>query len=216
MRARKSGARRGQLDEEGEDFYDDLDSDDDLFGRDKASSDRPAAPAKATYATLPRSVKVGVVAALVIGVIAGIYVGGGGSATDDPFAGVEMPDGHPDISQMGGNAFEEDDGLSIAELAAQVARDPGDVGARLDLGVAYFNARELEKAAAQWEAVLADDPQNVPALYNMGFYYMSMDEPDLDAARESWEKVVAINPDSVEAGNVQMHLAELADASTGN
>lgn len=218
-----------EIELEDEDFYEGFEGEPDLFDRgsrrgsgrfadDGTTGERSAAardPEKVTYANLPRSVKVGVVLALIVGVLGGIYVAGS-SRSSDPFAGQTMPEGHPDISQMGSAAAGAEGQMqSIAELTAAVERDPDDVDARLDLGVAYFNLDELESAREQWEAVLDINPDNVPALYSMGFYYLSLLPQDTDAAYEVWGRVVQLDPESVEAMNIQAHMSDLESGSLG-
>lgn len=215
---------------EDEDFYEGFEGEPDLFDRgarrgsgrsaDKGAANAPSATGKddtekVTYANLPRGVKVGIVLALIVGVLGGIYVAGS-SRNSDPFAGQTMPEGHPDISQMGSApAGAEGQMQSIAELTAAVERDPEDVDARLDLGVAHFNLDELDSAREQWQAVLAINPDNVPALYSMGFYYLSLLPQDVDAAYEVWGRVVQLDPESVEAMNIQAYMSDLESGSLG-
>ncbi len=231
------GAHQEPADED-QDFYEGFEGDDDLFDRSrtsrkkKAGKKRKAAedaedpededaqdrddaehagPEKATYATLPRGVKIGIVVALIVGVLTGIYVAGG-SGGSGTLADAELPEGHPDISQMGSSDTSvmgtgEVEGL--AELVALVEREPENLDARIDLGVVYFNAGEIEEAGKQWQAVLDADPDNIPALYSMGFYYLSLDPPDEAAARETWTRVTQVAPDSDEAANATSHLQSL-------
>ncbi len=226
------GEQQEPLDED-QDFYEGFEGDDDLFDRSSGSrkkksakkqraSDTPstedsdddaslAKPDKVTYATLPRGVKIGIVLALIVGVITGIYVAGG-SGNSGTLADAELPEGHPDISQMGSSDASvmgtgEVEGL--AELVALVQREPENLDARIDLGVVYFNAGEIEEAGNQWQAVLEADPDNVPALYSMGFYYLSLDPPNEAGARETWSRVVELDPDSEEAANATSHLQSL-------
>lgn len=226
------GEQQETLDED-QDFYEGFEGDDDLFDRSSGSrkkksakkqraSDTPssedsdddaslAKPDKVTYATLPRGVKIGIVLALIVGVITGIYVAGG-SGNSGTLADAELPEGHPDISQMGSSDASvmgtgEVEGL--AELVALVQREPENLDARIDLGVVYFNAGKIEEAGNQWQAVLEADPDNVPALYSMGFYYLSLDPPNEAGARETWSRVVELDPDSEEAANATSHLQSL-------
>ena len=155
--------------------------------------------------------KIGIVLALIVGVITGIYVAGG-SGSSGTLADAELPEGHPDISQMGSSDASvmgtgEVEGL--AELVALVQREPENLDARIDLGVVYFNAGEIEEAGSQWQAVLEADPDSVPALYSMGFYYLSLDPPNEAGARETWSRVVELDPDSEEAANATSHLQSL-------
>lgn len=229
MKEAKQSADKGSLDGSGEetledqDFYEGFEGDDDVLNRGGHKKVAPVGatrPEKVTYATLPTGLKIGIVVALIVGVITGIWVAGsssGSSSGGDPFASQAMPEGHPDISQMGGGqdagleATETGVGESIAALTALVEREPENLGARLDLGVAYFNTGDVEKAGELWGGVLAQDPENVGALYSMGFYYLSQEKPDTVAAEEMWQKVIDLDPESVEAVNAEAHIQQLSD-----
>ena len=67
----------------------------------------------------------------------------------------------------------------------------------------------IEQAREQWDAVIAVDEANVTAWYNLGFYYLSSDPVDMDAARAAWQRVIELDPGSEMATTVSMHLEGL-------
>ncbi len=221
----------GDFDED-QDFYEGFEGDDDLFDRtskprknrrkrarsdgEEAEESRPAQ--KVTYAALPRSVKVGIFLALIVGVIMGIYVAGGSGDTGGAgsLTTQELPEGHPDISEMGSSGTSGGSVEGLAGLVALVAREPDNLDARIDLGVAYLNAGEVGEAGSQWQTVLDTDPENIPALYCMGFYHLALPEPDEEAAAETWSRVVELAPDSPEAESAASLIGSLTESSTGS
>ena len=186
--------------------------------RAEKGADEPEQPQKVTYAVLPRSVKVGIFIALIVGVIMGIYVAGGSGDAGDAssLTTQELPEGHPDISEMGSSSASGGSVEGLAELVALVAREPDNLDARIDLGVAYLNAGEVGEAGSQWQTVLDADPENIPALYCMGFYYLALPEPDEEAAAETWSRVVELAPDSPEAESAASLIDSLTESSTGS
>ncbi len=84
--------------------------------------------------------------------------------------------------------------------------------ARIALGAALFNLGKTDGAEEQWRAVLAVEPNNLEAHYDLGFMYLSLTPPDLANVRAEWGKVMTIAPDSDVAKTVATHLASL-DAS---
>ena len=57
--------------------------------------------------------------------------------------------------------------------------DPTNATAMLGLGAAEFNQGNAAEAERQWRAVLAIDPQNLEAHYDLGFMYFSQNPPDV-------------------------------------
>ncbi|MCB9897567.1 MAG: tetratricopeptide repeat protein [Planctomycetes bacterium] len=78
--------------------------------------------------------------------------------------------------------------------------DPADVDATLGVGMIYLDlfvnmggeAQMSKQAAAAFRAVLGRDPQNVKALFNLGF--LRSIEGRFEEAEHDWERVIAIDP----------------------
>ena len=106
------------------------------------------------------------------------------------------------------NDFESSAGF----LEKIVAIDATDVNARLALGASYFNLGKPDQAETQWRAVVAQEPNNLEAHYDLGFMYLSRTPADVTSARTEWQKVIAIAPDSDVARTIEQHLANLDTA----
>lgn len=124
-----------------------------------------------------------------------------------------LPPDHPDISASAGPEGERRSpsqlASDIAQLRQQVEASPTDLKARLTLGVALFEAQDLAGAKEQWDAVIAADPANDEAYFNLGFWYLSQDPPNREEAEKMWQKVIEIAPESEQAHIITMHRAQL-------
>jgi tetratricopeptide (TPR) repeat protein len=56
----------------------------------------------------------------------------------------------------------------IDDLKAEIKQKPNDIGARIELGVMYFQLQEYELARKEFEAAIAIDNKNAIAHYNFG------------------------------------------------
>jgi Flp pilus assembly protein TadD/peroxiredoxin len=66
-------------------------------------------------------------------------------------------------------------------------------------GVAFFQRGYLDQAAASFQQVIAQKPDDPEAFYNLGTLYLRKD--DFTAARDALEKAVKLRPDYPEAWN---------------
>lgn len=199
-------------DDEPDDFYDDMEGEDDILQRGPRNSGarkqrhpetRPAGgPIEAgprRSRTLTPRLRGVLVAALIVGVAGGIWYAGR--------SGEDTASTPPSMStEQGGQA---DTVARIGELEDAVAVDPRDVEARLELGVQYFNLRMIEQAREQWETVVEIDESNATAWYNLGFYHLSSDPADMAAAEAAWQRVIELDPGSDMAATISMHLQGL-------
>lgn len=199
-------------DDEDDDFFDDMEADDDILQSRKAKKQRlqganskvgvgatgasgPEAPQKTSLV-----LKVVLGLALAAGVLGGIW-----------FAGQPNNVEQQEIPAMASAVSPEQVEDRINELALLVEQNPDDANARLELGVLYFNLKDTDAAGEQWLAVTEIDPTEVAAWYNLGFYYLSRTPADMDKAKEAWQQVVEIAPDSQEAKTAQAHLMGLTE-----
>ena len=119
------------------------------------------------------------------------------------------------LVELGNIFFKAGDYKSAGDWMQQaVAADPKSVGARLALGAAKFNLGDVADARRSWLRVIAADPRNVEAYYDLGFLYVSGKQPDLPKAKQMWQKVVALAPNSAVAKTVAMHLKNLEQATS--
>jgi len=106
--------------------------------------------------------------------------------------------------------FAEDFATARTWLDKLLALDPQHVRGLLALGAVQFNQGQMEDAKASWLKVVVIEPDNVEAHYDLGFYYLNQDPPDLAGVEAEWGRVVEISPDSDLAKTVQSHLDALA------
>jgi cytochrome c-type biogenesis protein CcmH/NrfG len=136
-----------------------------------ASADRPQGPAP---------VRTLVVAALIAGIAAVVIVALLPAAAGDRAPGETITGTAPAV------------GPSTADLEAQVRARPSDVPLRLALGEAYEEDGRTSDAVAQYQAVLAIDPQNVSALNSLGLILFS--SGSLDGALLAADRVLEVRP----------------------
>lgn len=86
---------------------------------------------------------------------------------------------------------------SIERWASEVAQDPADVGARLQLGYAYQSNGDYDRALAQYERVLELEPRNTAALFDRATLYLATGRQK-QAETGFWD-VLEIEPDHVGA-----------------
>ncbi len=63
-----------------------------------------------------------------------------------------------------------------------------------DLGVVYRRDGQFEKSIEAFKMAIADNPDNIQALFNIGIVQFH-DLDDEAGAKKTWEKVAAVNPD---------------------
>jgi tetratricopeptide (TPR) repeat protein len=97
---------------------------------------------------------------------------------------------------------------------AALKLDPKNVNLSTDLGVAYYYTNQIDKALTQLEASLAIEPKHLKTLLNQGIV-RAFGKQDLAGAAESWERIVAIAPDSEEGKRAKQGLDGLRAAHQG-
>jgi tetratricopeptide (TPR) repeat protein len=105
--------------------------------------------------------------------------------------------------------------LAIDWFTELLTVDPNNVHARTDIGTAEFNLGRTPEAKASWVAALAIAPDDVQLHYNMGFLYANSEPQDLVAARQEWQKVVELAPDSNLGKTAKVHLDGITATPSG-
>ncbi len=90
-----------------------------------------------------------------------------------------------------------------------LAIDPKNADASTDLGVSYYYTKRTDEALKQFENSLRIDPKHTKTLLNKGIV-LAFGKQDLNAAAESWRKVVELAPNSPEAQAAQRGLEGIA------
>ncbi len=101
--------------------------------------------------------------------------------------------------------------LAISWYEAALKIDPKNVDASTDLGVSYYSSNQADRALTQFEHSLSIDPAHTKTLLNQGIVY-AFGKQDLGAASKSWERLVAVAPNSPEALRAKEALAAVKSA----
>ena len=95
----------------------------------------------------------------------------------------------------------------ITELQKQVAKDPNNVAAWIELGNLFFDAQQNEKAIQAYETALKIKPDNADVWTDLGVMYRK--KGDAQKALEAFQKAYSLNPKHeislFNAGVVLMH-----------
>jgi tetratricopeptide (TPR) repeat protein len=92
--------------------------------------------------------------------------------------------------------------------------NPADTNVSTDLGVAYYYTNQPDRALAQFDKSLANEPKHIKTLLNVGIV-RAFGKNDLPGAAKAWEEVVAISPDSPEGQAAKKGLEGVKNASAG-
>ncbi len=87
------------------------------------------------------------------------------------------------------------------------ALDPANVNLSTDLGTALYYSGRPDEALAQYEKSLAVDPNHGQTLFNQGIVRLD-GKQDAPRAIQSWEKLLAANPNYPERARVQQLLEQ--------
>lgn len=101
--------------------------------------------------------------------------------------------------------------LAASWYEAALKIDPRNVDASTDLGVSYYSSNQVDRALAQFEHSLSVDPAHTKTLLNQGIV-RAFGKQDLEGATQSWERLVAIAPNSPEAIRAKEALAAIKTA----
>lgn len=88
--------------------------------------------------------------------------------------------------------------IAASWYEAALKLEPKNVNASTDLGVSYYSNNDPERALKQFQYSLSLDPSHAKTLYNEGIV-LAFGRQDIDGAIKSWEKLIAVAPNSEEA-----------------
>lgn len=91
---------------------------------------------------------------------------------------------------------------------------PADLASRASLGLALLGMGDVPGAAAEYEAVLAEDPAHGGALLALGRLRLYALQ-DMAGGIELWERFLAAHPDAPEAGELREAVRALRSAHPG-
>ena len=112
------------------------------------------------------------------------------------------------------HSFEE----AVPWYERALALSPDDVESSTNLGVSYFYVGSSERAVEQFDRSLQIAPDHPQTLLSLGIV-RAFGLDDLDGAKEAWERVIEVAPDSNQATAAREALtrvvAELEAAGAG-
>lgn len=115
-----------------------------------------------------------------------------------------------DLNLAGARAYEAGDYQEAIRLFGEaVSAEPDNARYHTNLGVAYGEAGNDLQAFAAYRRAVELDPPDLAAYLNMGYLYNERERPT--DAREMWEKVIALAPDSDEAADAREALENLEE-----
>jgi len=144
------------------------------------------------------------------GMLAEALAGGGELAAARQAADIALAKDRSDPHALYAKALlaEQDADLTLARHLLERAITAGRGGrARVDLGALLFKSGELAGARRLFEATLHDDPNDVPALYDLAL--VDQTENHYHPAREGYLKVLRLDPKNLDA---RYNLAVLTQA----
>jgi cytochrome c-type biogenesis protein CcmH/NrfG len=104
--------------------------------------------------------------------------------------------------------------LAAPWYEAALKINPKDVNASTDLSVCYYETQQIDRALSQLEVSLAIDPSHAKSLLNQGIV-RAFGKRDLKGAQQSWERVLAVAPNSEEAQRAKQGLEGIKSAHGG-
>ena len=100
---------------------------------------------------------------------------------------------------------------AIEAYKRSLAIEPDNPDVSTDLGVSYYYTNRADEALAQFEHSLKVSPNHTKTLLNKGIV-LAFGKENLDAAAETWKKLVEISPDSAEGQAARRALEGVAAA----
>ena len=100
---------------------------------------------------------------------------------------------------------------SIAWYEQAIALNAKDPNLSTDLGVAYYYTNQPDRALAQFDRSLQNDPNHIKTLLNVGIV-RAFGKQDLPGAAQAWERVAQLAPNSPEGQAAKKGLEGLKNA----
>lgn len=205
-----------------------------------APLERQAAPAASKAVTgragLPKPLLVLLGAALIVGIVFGVYQLGkpasdlpamtAAQGTATPVPTVDATQLSQLMAKIQANPKDTDSLEAIAELYAAandfksakpfldkiLAYDPKNQKALIESGAAAYNVADYTTAVQAWTLGTQYYPDSAELHYDLGFAYMMSGQNDKMQAE--WAQVVKLAPDSDMAKNVQQHVNGTKSSAT--
>jgi tetratricopeptide (TPR) repeat protein len=102
-------------------------------------------------------------------------------------------------------------GQSITWYEQALKINPADTNVSTDLGVAYYYTNQPDRALAQFDHSLKNDPKHVKTLLNVGIV-RAFGKQDFNGAAQAWQQVVDLAPNSPEGQAAKKGLEGIKSA----
>ncbi len=122
------------------------------------------------------------------------------------------------MQAIGDTYFTGADYTDAASFYSKIlAIDPQNIKALLASGAAAYNQQDTATAERNWKQVVALKPTDKALAqevhYDLGILYMHATNPDWTSVISEWQQVLAIDPTSAYAQNVQQYVTIIAGSS---
>jgi len=124
------------------------------------------------------------------------------------------PNDTASLLELGNLYFDAADYPTAAVFMSKVvAVDPNNVDGLVGLGASQFNTGDRPSAKQNWDKAVSLDPKNQEAFFDLGFWYLNQNPPDMANVVASWNRVIEIDPTGSFAKSVKTHLDAFASQS---
>ena len=96
---------------------------------------------------------------------------------------------------------------AISYYEKSLAQDPKATDVRTDMATAYFYSGDPDKALAEFDVVLKQNPNHANALFNQGMVRWK-GKMDVAGAVASWKKLLQVNPNYDRRAEVETFIAQ--------
>jgi cytochrome c-type biogenesis protein CcmH/NrfG len=98
---------------------------------------------------------------------------------------------------------------AIDAYGKALAISPDNPDVLTDQGVMYREIKSFDRAVSNFKRAAMLNPKHLQSLFNLGVVY-AYDLHDVQRARETWEKLIRLDPSSAQAGQARSAMQELS------
>jgi cytochrome c-type biogenesis protein CcmH/NrfG len=126
---------------------------------------------------------------------------------------LQDPKNRPAWVELGNAYFDSNQPQkAVTAYAKALALQGDDPNVLTDQGVMYREVGQFDKAVANFQKAQKLDPKHLQSLFNLGIVYAN-DLHKLPEAQAAWNRIIALAPDSQQAGQARQALAQLKSAT---
>jgi tetratricopeptide (TPR) repeat protein len=101
-----------------------------------------------------------------------------------------------------------DNAITLYEHAVRI--DPHDADLHTDLGIAYRNVGQVDRALGEFRKAVDNNPMHQNARFHMGIVY-AFDKKNYPAATRVWRELLHISPNHVEADYMRHCIVQFGE-----